>query len=147
MTDEEEWLKRKQEWHERNVAAFLERQRKQQEDEERVRRIANEIGSTVSAVRAAEAEVQERRRRARRLQELEKARRHLGLTAAQPETRLERYARKLLEIREPDGTWPPQTTLAEALGVTDRAVRQVGWRAILEFADQLAAASSAGSSG
>jgi hypothetical protein len=54
--------------------------------------------------------------------------------------RLDRYARKALELREPDGTWPTQDAVADALGITTRALRDGrigGWAAILSRADGL----------
>jgi hypothetical protein len=50
---------------------------------------------------------------------------------------LDRYARKALELREPDGSWPTQPVLAEALGVSDRQVRKLGWEKIKSRAGQL----------
>lgn len=54
--------------------------------------------------------------------------------------RLDRYARQTLELREPDGTWPTQDAVADALGITTRALRdrQIGgWKAILSRAGEL----------
>lgn len=54
--------------------------------------------------------------------------------------RLDRYARKALELREPDGTWPTQDAVADALGITTRALRDRrigGWSAILSRAGEL----------
>jgi hypothetical protein len=55
--------------------------------------------------------------------------------------RRDRYARAVLECREPDGTWPTQEAVAEALGVTTRALRDRavgGWDAVLGRARELA---------
>ena len=58
-----------------------------------------------------------------------------------PTLRLDRYARAVVELREPDGTWPIQDTVAEALGLTSRTLRDKsigGWAAILRRAAELA---------
>lgn len=52
--------------------------------------------------------------------------------------RLDRFARSFLEQREPDGTGPTQSHLAEALGVSDRWLRIVGWDRIQARAAELA---------
>ena len=53
---------------------------------------------------------------------------------------LDRYARKLNDLREPDGTAPTQEVLAKGMDVSDRRVRQVGWEEILSRAAELQAA-------
>jgi hypothetical protein len=51
---------------------------------------------------------------------------------------LDDQARKALELREPDGTWPNQEAVANKLGVTDRTLRKVcKWEAVLERAHEL----------
>lgn len=73
------------------------------------------------------------RRDARRRREdaIGRASAHLALPARPPSgvspERLDKYARAAIANMEPDGSWPTEEALANALGVSDRAVRDVGW--------------------
>lgn len=61
--------------------------------------------------------------------------------ASRDARRLDRYARAVLELREPDGTWPTQEAVSEKLTITARALRDRrigGWNAILRRAEDLA---------
>lgn len=52
---------------------------------------------------------------------------------------LQTAAQKALELRGPDGIWPTQEDLADALGVSSRQVRKLGkYSLLLEAAEALA---------
>lgn len=114
-----------------------------------------DLSAKAGVTPAIAEEAIKRRRRADRLEAIERAERALtGGTAPRERRgpssdRVDRYARKALELREPDGTWPPQEAVAEALSVTDRSIRDVGWQRILARAAELGGptGSSGGSSG
>jgi hypothetical protein len=60
-----------------------------------------------------------------------------GLSSGDGLTR-DRVIEKVIANREPDGTWPTQPAVAEALGLEARRIRQVqgdgGWQGILDDA-------------
>ena len=69
--------------------------------------------------------------------------REQAAVASQPTELVDRYARAAQKLRQ-GKDWPTQEAVAEELGVTDRQVRNVGWKQILSRADELAKGGSSG---
>lgn len=69
---------------------------------------------------------------------MEAASRHGGPLSGQGIT-LTAAARKAIELRRPDGTWPTQADLADALGVSERQLRKLGkYPHLITYAQALA---------